>query len=233
MPTNYKNGKIYQIVSDQTDKVYIGSTTQKLCQRMTHHRSEFFLNKSSTFSKELMQYSDAKILLIEEYPCENKEQLLKREGEIMRTFENRVNKQIAGNYISMTQKEYGKQIRMKNRERIQESGKKYYKNNKEIISVKDKDRYTKNKEIIRDRQKDYYENNKEAICDHSKNHYKNNKEAIINKGKVQVKCEICSQTMNHSSLTKHKQSKKHLANLANSVALVSTSIADSGLLESQ
>lgn len=37
---NYKDGKIYKIVSSQTAKIYIGSTTKKyLSQRMDDHRS--------------------------------------------------------------------------------------------------------------------------------------------------------------------------------------------------
>ena len=35
---NYQNGKIYCIRSHQTDNIYIGSTTQKLCVRMAEHK---------------------------------------------------------------------------------------------------------------------------------------------------------------------------------------------------
>ena len=221
MPTNYKNGKIYQIVSDQTDKVYIGSTTQKLCQRMSHHRSDFSDHKSNISSKELLQFSDAKILLLEDFPCDNKEQLIKREGEVMRTFENRVNKCIAGNLIGRTQKEYY----IENKERAKE----YYEKNKEVISEKQKVYNEKNKEAISERQKVYNEKNKEAIIENAKEYREKNRETLNEKQKVyseknkeairehlnsRVTCEICSQTMNFSSLRLHNQTKKHLANIA-------------------
>ena len=35
---NYKNGKIYKIECNETGEVYYGSTTRKLCDRMTDHR---------------------------------------------------------------------------------------------------------------------------------------------------------------------------------------------------
>ena len=36
---DYSQGKIYQILNTITDDVYIGSTTQLLCNRMKSHRS--------------------------------------------------------------------------------------------------------------------------------------------------------------------------------------------------
>ena len=52
--------------------------------------------KRGTTSQELLKYDDAYIELIEEVPCNNKEQLLKREGEIIRTTEYCVNRCISG-----------------------------------------------------------------------------------------------------------------------------------------
>jgi hypothetical protein len=38
--TDWRQGKIYKIVSDQTDKVYIGSTVRLLENRLSSHVSE-------------------------------------------------------------------------------------------------------------------------------------------------------------------------------------------------
>ena len=38
---DYKNGKIYKIVSDLTDKIYIGSTTQPLYKRHSKHKGNY------------------------------------------------------------------------------------------------------------------------------------------------------------------------------------------------
>jgi hypothetical protein len=75
----YHRGKIYKIVSSQTDKVYIGSTVQSLAKRIGGHRCDYkkYLNgncrKISSF--EIIYFDDAKIYLIEEYKCESKNEL--------------------------------------------------------------------------------------------------------------------------------------------------------------
>jgi hypothetical protein len=94
----YQNGKIYAIKSPNTDKIYIGSTTQKyLSSRLTQHKCV----KSNISSKEIINCGDAYIELIEMYPCNNIMELNKREGEIFNLYNNKVNKTQAGR----TQKE--------------------------------------------------------------------------------------------------------------------------------
>ena len=91
----YQRGKIYKIISSQTDKVYVGSTINKyLSNRIAAHRSYLVQfsegNKCYryTSSFELLQYDDARIILLEEYPCQRREQLLARE---QRWIDNTVN----------------------------------------------------------------------------------------------------------------------------------------------
>lgn len=99
-PLDYKYGKIYVIRSYKTNLVYVGSTTQHLCQRMSKHRINYkqWLKNGTGFmtSYKLLDFDDAYIELLEEYPCENKNQLQRKEGEYIRNMENVVNKFIAG-----------------------------------------------------------------------------------------------------------------------------------------
>ena len=88
---NYQNGKIYALRSHQTEDVYIGSTTQPLAVRFAGHRA--MRGKCSSLA--VLQHPDAYIELVELYPCGTKEELNKREGEIIR-FTSCVNKNIAG-----------------------------------------------------------------------------------------------------------------------------------------
>jgi hypothetical protein len=62
---NYQNGKIYTIRSPNTDKFYIGSTTQPLFKRFYSHKCIH----NSTCSKEIFQCGDAYIELLEDYKC--------------------------------------------------------------------------------------------------------------------------------------------------------------------
>lgn len=91
---NYANGRIYAIRAPGTDMVYIGSTTLPLSRRMTEHRCHYKFwaeGKPRYSSFKLIEIEGAYIELIEEFPCETKEQLNKREGEIIRATPNCVN----------------------------------------------------------------------------------------------------------------------------------------------
>lgn len=73
---NYNNSKIYKITSANTDKIFISSTTQKLCSRMASHRRS--LTPAST-EYQVMKYPDAHIVLIEAFSCNSKDELTARE----------------------------------------------------------------------------------------------------------------------------------------------------------
>ena len=83
----YHNGKIYKIVDINNTTCYIGSTAQELCNRMADHRSGYngykrgpgkYVCVYSMFDKYGLE--NMKIELIEEYSCDNLQQLRKREG---------------------------------------------------------------------------------------------------------------------------------------------------------
>ena len=139
---NYRNAKIYKLFSYQTDKVYYGSSCEKyLSNRLGGHRAIYkrFLNGKSTnyvTSFEIVKYDDCKIELVENYPCDSKEQLLKREGWYI-TNNDCVNKHIAGRTrkeYREQNKEYYKNYRDKNREHLKKCAKKYYSEKKDYYS---------------------------------------------------------------------------------------------------
>lgn len=74
--SKYQKGKIYKLVNDEMpDKIYFGSTTQDLKLRLQGHKSK----SNKTTSKILFEKGNVKIILVEEYPCENRKQLEKKE----------------------------------------------------------------------------------------------------------------------------------------------------------
>ena len=146
----YLNGKIYTIRSYQTDKYYIGSTIQSLHKRLHGHRTDF-KNKPETYrsSFEIVKFDDNYIELLEEFPCENKMQLEKREGELIRKYKNDlVNLFIAGR----TKKEYYNE----NKDIIAENQKKYQIDNKDVLAEQKKQYYIKNKDEITLKAKEQY-----------------------------------------------------------------------------
>ena len=173
---DYSKGKIYSIRSYQTDDIYIGSTCRTLCVRLANHRYDYKKN-TTVKSKEILKYEDVYIELIEDFPCENKEQLHKREGEIIRNTKC-INKNIpcrtsAEYYIDNKDKinTYNKQYRDNNKNKCSDYRKEYYINNQDKI----KQLRENNKEYMKNYMKQYYENNKEKIIERAKIHNENKK----------------------------------------------------------
>ena len=86
---NYKNGKIYKIVDNTNGNIYIGSTCEKLIRRLQKHKASYkcYLNpnikQGKMMSFDILQNNDYNIILIEEYPCNNKLELLERENHFI------------------------------------------------------------------------------------------------------------------------------------------------------
>ena len=94
---NYNEGKIYKIVCNVTDLVYYGSTCVRLCDRLSGHVSNykgFLENKPKVnyvTSFKVLENKDYYIELVENVPCNNKDELFVRENYYIKNFPN-VNK---------------------------------------------------------------------------------------------------------------------------------------------
>lgn len=73
---DYSNGKIYEIVGGGMR--YIGSTCKKLSNRKADHNCKTRYNKC--MSRLIINKYEWEINLLEEYPCNSKEELLFRES---------------------------------------------------------------------------------------------------------------------------------------------------------
>ena len=171
---DYSNGKIYKITSSNTDLIYIGSTTQSLSVRKSDHVRRFRKfqedSKIDTVSHKIFSFGGSiDICLVENYPCENKEQLHARERYFIENL-TCVNKQRPGR----TQKEYKEQ----HKEKIDEYQKNYKIINKVKIALVDKEYCEKNKEVIKEKKKDYRLKNKDIIKEKHKIWRENNKDKL-------------------------------------------------------
>ena len=187
----YENGKIYKIVDVGYNKCYIGSTCEKLSKRMDRHRNCYkrYLETGKGDTNALKLFDEygvenCKIVLIENYPCNDKEDLLRKEGEHIRNTEC-VNKQVAGR----TPQEY----------------KQHY---KERYKQQQKERYETNKELILKGNKEYREQHKEHIIQISKKYYQKNKDEILEKHKQPFYCE-CGGCCCYNVKARHFRSNKH------------------------
>lgn len=118
---DYQQGKIYLIASTRTNDVYIGSTTLKLTQRFGTHKHGYLANIYNS-AREVFKHGVefATIALLEDYPCNSKDELLEREGWWQDIYgEQCINKNRAGN-----------------RSKANIAAKKYYQDHKEEIAEK-------------------------------------------------------------------------------------------------
>jgi hypothetical protein len=118
---NYENAKIYKLWSPEGEDIYIGSTIQMLCQRKAKHFYNYKNNLTCKSKIIYEKYNDVRIELLECCPCDNKEELHKKEGQYIRNNSNCVNKRITMG-LNLTKQEkvklYNENCKEKNSQKI-------------------------------------------------------------------------------------------------------------------
>ena len=187
--------KIYKIKSSLTDKIYIGSTSKTLTERLSRHKTDYNAwlkdnNSSYLTSFEILKYNDYLIELIESFICIDKLERNEKEGHFLK-----LNKLICVNkrIETRTRKEY--------RETHKEEQKQYYQDNKE-----EKKQY---RETHKEELKQYRDTRKEEKKQYDKE-YKESHREKVNEKHI---CSICKRTYTNTNKSKHIKSIKHLEKL--------------------
>ena len=168
---DYSKGKIYTIRCRTDDTlIYVGSTIQPLYKRLASHK----ISSNRERDKNMLIYTTINgnwenwyIELYELYPCSCKEELCKREGDVIRLI-GTLNNRIAGR----THKEWYDD----NKERHSENCKKWNEANKEYSKEKHAERYENNKEKVLDRVKEWAEKNKEKVAEYKRQYNQRKKQ---------------------------------------------------------
>jgi predicted GIY-YIG superfamily endonuclease len=137
---DYKQGKIYTIRCKTDDTlIYVGCTTQSLCERMAKHKYDSMKRPNICFYQHVDDWDNWYIELFENFPCNGKEELNKKEGQVIREI-GTINKQIAGR-----------------------TNKEWYKDNKEKVIKRIKENDDNNKHKSLEKMKEYANKNKDTI----------------------------------------------------------------------
>ena len=200
--SKYQNSKICKITDIGYNKCYIGSTYESLAKRMARHRSSYndYLNGKVSKIRSYCLFDEygvnnCKIELIENFPCNTKDELRKREGYYIKETDC-INKQIAGR----TKEEYREDFK----EYLDEKIKEWNVRNKEHRRDYVKEYRDKNREHIQDYFKNYNEINKSHIKETKKEKYIRTREESLKK----VVCE-CGASVAKQCLVRHYKTKKH------------------------
>ena len=218
---DYKQGKIYRLWRLDSDMIYIGSTTTILSHRLSQHKQDF---KRYTDNKKVyitsfklfeLGIDDVRIELVESFPCDTKEELMKREGFYIRKYKHCVNKVIVGR----TDKEYyeenkktisekNREYRIRNSEVIQKRKRDYLERNRSEINIKQRLHYHNNKDEYAEKNKLYRMNNTDVLKQKSKEYRDKNRDEINQKKSLKFDC-ACGGVYTNGHKSRHMKSQKH------------------------
>lgn len=232
MDNKYNKSKIYKIIADTTDDIYIGSTVEPLSSRMSKHRCLAKKYSNGTHKNRCTSYDiinnhpTAKIILLEEFPCETKEQLRAREqyhidqhkegGKLVNKLDAyvpiEVGRKKKRQYLSENSeyfKELRKQRYVEDPTKEREQQKIYRENNRDKIKIIDKEYREANKEKLKEKARKYIQEHAEERREYQKQYYEKTKANRMEK----YVCE-CGVELSRSSKSRHEKRRDHLEWLA-------------------
>lgn len=184
---DYSKGKIYTIRC-RTDNsiIYVGSTICSLSKRWGQHKGAIISKKYGLYNciENNGGFENWYIELYENYSCENKEQLFRKEGEIIRMI-GTLNMNIAGR-----------------------SKKEWAEENKEKMDTYKQEWTEENRDKILEKKKIYREEHKEEIIEKGKIYYIENRDRLLDKMKIKYTC-ACGSTIPVCRKARHEKTKKH------------------------
>ena len=180
MAGKYNKGKIYKIINDLTDDVYVGSTINTLSKRMASHRSDSKRTQFIFYEFVASQggWDNFHIILVEDFSCERKEQLCQREQYYIDLLCPTLNSHNAHGLNLEKKKENNTKYCQKNIEKIKKYCANYRQVNIEALKERKIIYCQENKEAIKENRVKYNLENIELIKENRAKYYLENVEAI-------------------------------------------------------
>jgi hypothetical protein len=200
---DYSKTIIYKIINyDCPELVYVGSTTN-FTKRKQHHKDAVFNQNSLSHNLKIYKtirenggWDCWKMIVICEYPCDNKRQAELEEDKYMMELKANLNM----NRASRTMKQHYED----NKENIKDKKKQDYKDNKGNIKDYNKQWRENNKDKLKDYNKQYNDDNK----DQRKQYYMDNKDQIKENKSKKCTCE-CGAIIQRCIKSQHIKTMKH------------------------
>ncbi len=204
---------IYRLCNDKDYEMYIGSTRQKIKNRLWGHFTIANTGSKRLISKHIRDIGKDHfyIQVLQIKFVRNRVEQFKAEQRWKNIFNASLN--VLNCYVTKEQKnERVKIYQIKNKEKIasrsKEQGPSYREKNKEVISERRKNYYQLNKEKEKSMHEEYVKNNRQKIRDYDNSWRIKNKDRLNDKRKVKITCE-CGSIIRKSDKSKHLKSNKH------------------------
>jgi hypothetical protein len=193
--SDYQEGKIYKLQCND-GHYYIGSTIESLLNRFRRHKTASNTQTSNAYKHiNIIGWDNVIIELIEDYSCESKTDLIKKEDEyIKKHIEDPMCLNEHRSYLTVDEDkqkkkqyyeehkqetlEYQQQYREANKEKIQEYFVNYRQEHAEKRREYSKKYVEKNKENVKEARRKRYETNKEKELQQHKLYNQNNQEKV-------------------------------------------------------
>jgi len=186
MVKDYSKSKIYKIVHDTRNEFYVGSTNVSLSERIACHKRMSHRCQNRKFYKFVSDHGGwghFMIVLLENYPCAGRKQLLEREQYYIDVLKSSLNDKNSSGRDVERQKKTEKKCRANYRR--------------------------ENKEYVKQLERKYYQENKQKVFERNKNYKNKNKQKYDEYYKTKVICD-CGSEVSKRNLARHKQSPAHL-----------------------
>ena len=190
LPIDYSNGLIYKIVCNDNNikEVYYGSTTSFVKRKNCHKTGCNNIN-SNCYNQPKYQFircnggwDNWKMVLVKDYPCNNKLELEREERKCMEEDENRLNCVLPAR-TDDEKKEYHKQYHIENTDQMKQYRKQYRIDNAETIKEQQKQYHIDNADKIKEKKKQYNIDNADKIKEQQKQYKIDNADKIKEKKK--------------------------------------------------
>ena len=180
----YTNAKVYKIVSDSDDGIYIGSTTTTLPRRLWRHKEEAESNPNRRVYKHIQENGgwDAwQIVLVATYPeCQSEAEIKQKEEQHRVQYNSQprlLNSRVA--WTGLTARERQREINAENPGPNRRRANEWYHSNQQRVQ-------------------EYRVQNRERMRE-----YKRNKTEY---------CEVCQMDIKSNHRSRHQSSKTHICN---------------------
>ena len=203
MENRYNHAKVYKIV-DEDLNFYIGSTCKPLYKRLYFHKSD---SKASHHRKvykvltyEKFEKKEIKIILLEQFNLNSKEELLREEDKYIKMFYNDTNC-LNSNYAILNEEKYNNNTRKRAYDRFIQ--------NKELVYQINMNYRINHRKELREKQKQYAKDNINKIKQYKKEYYEKNKDILKLNFKEKITCS-CGTVVTKNHMKRHEKSNKHI-----------------------
>ena len=197
---DYGKTIMYKIVCNDlnVNDCYVGHTTDMTKRKYTHksmcnnEKDKYHNTKIYKIIRENGGWGNWSMILVEEFPCEDKYQACRREREVYEELDAKMN----------TRRPYRTQEELK--EELKENSKQRYQEHKEEI----KEYHKKYHEEHKEDKKQYYQEHKAEHKQNNKKYYQEHKAELNEKWKEKIECKYCAKLLSKGNMPRHHKTCK-------------------------